>query len=46
MNKNDLSYLNKIVLSTIHKSKGLEWKYVFLLNINDEFFPGDYNAID
>lgn len=30
---------NRISISTIHKSKGLEWKIVFCIGCNDEFFP-------
>lgn len=29
----------KIVLSTIHRSKGLEWKYVFLIKNYEGYFP-------
>lgn len=28
-----------VCLSTIHKSKGLEWDYVFLINMSDEILP-------
>jgi DNA polymerase III epsilon subunit-like protein len=28
-----------ICLSTIHKSKGLEWDYVFMINMSDEIIP-------
>jgi hypothetical protein len=34
---------NKIVLSTIHKSKGLEWKIVFLIGLCDAYFPNHLN---
>ncbi|KRX11056.1 Sec1-like protein [Pseudocohnilembus persalinus] len=30
----------QVVLSTIHKSKGLEWDFVFVIGCNDDFFPG------
>jgi DNA helicase-2/ATP-dependent DNA helicase PcrA len=30
---------DKIVLSTIHRSKGLEWKYVFLISCTEGKFP-------
>lgn len=36
----------KIVLSTIHRSKGLEWKHVFLIGCTEGKFPSvksDYN---
>ena len=31
---------NSIRLSTIHQAKGLEWKAVFVLFLNEEMFPG------
>lgn len=30
---------DNVTLLTIHKSKGLEWKYVFLINCSDKYFP-------
>lgn len=30
---------NKIILSTIHSAKGLEWKHVFLAGCNDAILP-------
>ncbi len=30
---------NHVCLCTIHKSKGLEWEYVFLTNMSDELIP-------
>ena len=30
---------NHVCLCTVHKSKGLEWDIVFLLQLNDEIFP-------
>jgi len=32
---------NKIVLSTIHQAKGLEWKAVFIINLAKGGFPSD-----
>ena len=29
----------RITLATIHASKGLEWDYVFMINMNDDSFP-------
>ena len=29
-----------VTLSTIHSAKGLEWKHVFLIGMNDHNFPG------
>lgn len=34
-------YKNKIWVSTIHQSKGLEWDVVFVLGVNDASFPHD-----
>ncbi len=34
---------DKIVLSTIHKAKGLEWKVVFIIGLRDAFFPNHMN---
>jgi len=33
----------KIVLSTIHKAKGLEWECVFMIGMCDEYFPAHTN---
>ena len=30
---------DKIVLSTIHKAKGLEWSIVFMIGLSDKYFP-------
>lgn len=35
----DEDVLERVHLSTLHASKGLEWDYVFLLHCNDEVFP-------
>ena len=29
-----------LVLSTIHSSKGLQWKHVFIIGLHDDAFPG------
>ncbi len=34
---------DKIVLSTIHKAKGLEWKVVFIIGLSDAYFPNHLN---
>jgi hypothetical protein len=34
---------NKIVLTTIHKSKGLEWSFVFIIGLNHTHFPEHLN---
>ncbi|MBI4427067.1 MAG: ATP-dependent helicase [Candidatus Magasanikbacteria bacterium] len=31
----------KIILSTIHQAKGLEWQAVFIINVSDGQFPND-----
>jgi DNA polymerase III epsilon subunit-like protein len=33
-----------VCLSTIHKAKGLEWRYVFVIGLNDAPFPFDKHA--
>lgn len=37
-------YKNKIWVSTIHQSKGLEWDVVFVLGVNDASFPHEKNG--
>ena len=32
-------YKNKVILSTIHGAKGLEWKHVFIAGCNDQILP-------
>lgn len=34
---------HKIVLSTIHCAKGLEWEIVFIVGLNDKHFPSHLN---
>lgn len=34
-----------MTLTTIHKSKGLEWDVVFLIGTNDKIFPSEINTI-
>lgn len=34
---------DKIVLSTIHKAKGLEWTVVFIVGLSDAYFPNHLN---
>lgn len=36
---------NHITLTTIHKSKGLEWDVVFILSCNDDIFPAETTPI-
>ena len=42
-NEKQLIEKNKVVLSTIHKSKGLEWKVVILVGLKDKIFPSQMN---
>jgi DNA polymerase III epsilon subunit-like protein len=35
---------NKIAVTTIHKSKGLEFSYVFIINFNHGTFPSSMNS--
>ena len=37
---------NKVWLSTIHKSKGLEWKIVFFIGCHDRIIPYSKNSVD
>jgi len=39
----DLENTGKTVLSTIHKAKGLEFDYVFLLAVDEEILPSENN---
>lgn len=34
---------NKVTVTTIHKSKGLEWSYVFILGFCNQHFPSHLN---
>lgn len=34
-----------VTLTTIHKSKGLEWKYVFIVSCNDEMLPSNIDPV-
>ena len=36
---------NHITLTSIHKSKGLEWKVVFLVGCEDKYFPSEIDEI-
>lgn len=36
---------NHISLTTIHKSKGLEWKIVFIIDCNDSRFPSEVDKL-
>jgi DNA helicase-2/ATP-dependent DNA helicase PcrA len=37
---------NRVVLSTIHKAKGLEWKIVFVISLSEHLFPPSHNRED
>lgn len=37
---------NKVILTTIHQAKGLEWDVVFILSVNPGDFPSYYALID
>ncbi|KAL4473124.1 hypothetical protein ABPG72_007354 [Tetrahymena utriculariae] len=41
-NQSELLKQDRITLSTIHRAKGLEWKVVFFIGVNDEFFPNNF----
>lgn len=34
-----------VTLTTIHKAKGLEWKYVFLVSCDDDMFPSNLDPV-
>jgi len=36
---------NKIILSTIHSAKGLEWKHVFIAGCNDKILPFYFDTL-
>ncbi len=36
---------NRLVLATIHKIKGCEYEYVFLIDLDDKIFPSDCDDI-
>jgi hypothetical protein len=38
--------INRVTLTTIHSSKGLEWDIVFFMNLHDDIFPSRKNAAD
>lgn len=42
----DVKDKDRLVLSTIHRSKGLEWPYVFLIGCMDGKFPSAKNVND
>ncbi len=37
---------NRIILSTIHKAKGLEWKIVFIISLSEKLFPSSHITKD
>jgi len=37
---------NRLVLSTIHKAKGLEWKIVFIISLSEKLFPSSHISKD
>ncbi|MFX1339778.1 MAG: ATP-dependent helicase [Promethearchaeota archaeon] len=40
--KDDGEKDNQVVLSTIHKAKGLEWKIVFIISLSEKLFPSSH----
>lgn len=42
-NEKQLIELNKVVISTIHRSKGLEWRVVIMMGVRDIEFPSQMN---
>ena len=39
------NYKNKLCLATIHKIKGAEWDIVYLIDLDDKYFPSDVSDI-
>lgn len=39
VNKESYDERESIVISTVHRAKGLEWDYVFIVMFNENFFP-------
>ena len=39
------NYTNKLCLATIHKIKGAEWDIVYLIDVDDKYFPSDVSDI-
>jgi DNA helicase-2/ATP-dependent DNA helicase PcrA len=40
LNRNlEIDIINKVFLSTVHGSKGLEWNHVYIIDINNNEFP-------
>jgi hypothetical protein len=37
---------NRVCLSTIHGSKGLEWRFVYIIGCNDNYFPSSKELQD
>ena len=40
--ENDDDDKQKVIISTVHSAKGLEWKHVFILDLVEERFPSSY----
>jgi hypothetical protein len=38
-------YKGKVCIATIHKIKGGEWEYVFIIDLDDKIFPSDCDDI-
>ncbi len=38
-------YKDKVCIATIHKIKGGEWEYVFIIDLDDKIFPSDCDDI-
>lgn len=41
-NDDDVNDRQKVILSTVHSAKGLEWKHVFILDLVEDRFPSSY----
>ena len=44
MDKDDLGSSNKVTLMTVHSAKGLEYKYVYIVGLEENLFPSQRAA--
>ena len=43
-NEEEVAEENKVIITTVHKAKGLEWDCVFIPYLNEGIFPGNKTA--
>ena len=44
--KNSRGRRDRVTLTTIHRSKGLEWKHVFIIGVNEDVLPHGRGVLD